>query len=97
MLYNLESIIEFIGFLANYHSVRIRRCCNTHLFFRLRLISFSLNTHLIPPCFLSLHIYLFTILFVKDPYKRVWMSKKIEIFVDLTRAGHDKSVKKIAF
>ena len=31
------------------------------------------------------------------PYKRVHMSQKLknEIFVDLNRAGHDKSVKKI--
>ena len=30
------------------------------------------------------------------PYKRVHMSQKkiIEIFIDLNRAGHDKSVKK---
>ena len=30
------------------------------------------------------------------PYKRVWMPPKIEIFVDLNRAGHDRCVKKIS-
>ena len=33
-------------------------------------------------------------IFVKHPYKRVRMSPKFEIFVDLNRAGHEKSVLK---
>ena len=32
-------------------------------------------------------------MYVKHPYKRLWMSQKNEIFVDLNRTGHDKSVK----
>ena len=37
-------------------------------------------------------------MYVKHPYKRLRMSQiKKEIFLDLNRAVHDKSVKKLAF
>ena len=58
--------------------------CRLPLKFDLHLDSLSMFTY-----------FYYDISYVKHPYKRDVAKIKIEIFLDLNRAGHGKSLKKI--